>query len=129
MTDETVQHLMSVFFVWSYKIVALVIGYLFAKLGYALFLKGVTGEFKFRMQIKGAKADLLSASPGLFLILMGTVIVGIGLYMGMAVHVTLQGHPGMKEAKEVRPHERPEKPQLQRIPPPEEKSDESKVSD
>lgn len=74
---------------WSYKIFTLIIGYLFARLGYNLLIKGVTGEFKFKGEIKGVKADLVSASPGLFFILMGTIIVGIALYKGISIDVDL----------------------------------------
>ena len=35
MTDQAVQHLTTMFFGWSFKVCALVIGYLFARLGYA----------------------------------------------------------------------------------------------
>ena len=74
---------MAFFFLWSYKIGTLLVGYLFARLGYALFLQGVKGEFNFGMELKGAKATMASASPGLFLILMGSTIVSIGLYKGL----------------------------------------------
>jgi hypothetical protein len=118
MTDETLQHVTTLFFGWSYKIVALVVGYLFARLGYALFLKGVTGQFTFHMELKGAKADLVSASPGLFLILMGAIIIGVGLYRGMSVQITER--PRVAEpAKEGRLPERPARPELPRVPPPE----------
>jgi hypothetical protein len=128
MTDETVQHILMVGAVWSYKIVTLLVGYLFAKLGFALFLKGVTGEFRFQMEVKGAKADLMSASPGLFLMLMGTIIVGVGLYKGMDVAVRVVPGPSVQSG-EYRPAQRPVKPELPRIGPPfEEKSDEAKKS-
>ena len=74
---------------WSYKVVTLLIGYLFAKLGYDLLIKGVSGDFKFKAEIKGVKADLVSASPGIFFILMGTIIVGITLYRGFSLETDL----------------------------------------
>ena len=85
MSEEITYHLISTFAVWSFKLATLLVGYLFAKLGYNLFIKGVTGEFKFKTDIKGAKADLVSASPGLFFILMGTIILGIGLFKGLII--------------------------------------------
>ena len=88
MSPEIQQHLISVFFIWSYKIITIIVGYYFAKLGYNLLIKGVTGEFKFSAQYKGVKADLISASPGIFFILMGAIIVGIGLYKGMNIETT-----------------------------------------
>ena len=121
MTDQAVQHFTTMFFGWSFKVCALVIGYLFARLGYALFLKGVTGEFKFRMELKGAKADLVSASPGLFLILMGAIIVTAGLYTGISVRIT-EGSGATVPAIEQPILERPRRPELPRVPPPGEKS-------
>lgn len=128
MTDQTAQHLTTMFFGWSYNIATLIIGYLFARLGYTLFLKGVTGEFKFHMDIKGAKADLISASPGLFLILMGTIIVGIEVYKGMSIYIGGEKSPVPEQEKQLTLPERPPKPNLPRIPPPKEQTDESKAN-
>jgi hypothetical protein len=121
MADETLRDFMPVFFVWSYKLATLTVGYLFAKLGYALFLKGVTGEFKFHVEAKGAKADLISASPGLFLILMGTIIVAVGLYKGLSVDVTQGPASVMEGVPQSQSPQRPVKPELTRIPPATEK--------
>ena len=85
MNTEVLNNFLSNLFVWSYKIVCLIVGYLFAKLGYELLLKGVTGKFKFRGEMKGFKADLVSASPGTFFILMGTIIVAVTIYRGFIV--------------------------------------------
>ena len=76
-------HIAIGFYLWSYKIITLFIGYLVAKLGYNLLIKGITGEFKFSAELKGTKADLASASPGIFFILMAAVIISIGLYKGL----------------------------------------------
>lgn len=115
MTDQTAEHLITVLLVWSYKLAALVVGYLFARLGYLLFLKGVTGEFKFQLDVKGAKADLISASPGLFLILMGTLIAITGLYKGITVQVR-ETRPVTAQQEDHQVSERPAKPELPRIP-------------
>jgi hypothetical protein len=121
-TDEALRHLLPMFFVWSYKVVALAVGYLFARLGHSLFLKGVTGEFKFHVEAKGAKADLISASPGLFLILMGAIIVSVGLYKGLAFEVTQTSAPMVNEVTEPESPQRPAKPEFTRIPSPTEKN-------
>ncbi|WP_054032220.1 hypothetical protein [Desulfatitalea tepidiphila] len=90
MMDQNIWYLIiTSFSIWSYKVFSLLIGYLFAKLGYDLFIKGVSGEFKFKGEFKGVKADLVSASPGLFFILMGTIIVGITLYKGFSLETEL----------------------------------------
>ncbi len=58
-----------------FRLAVLIVGYLIAKLGYQLLIKGVTGEFRFQTQFKGVKSDLISASPGLFFILMATILI------------------------------------------------------
>ena len=83
MSDTVWFHVITATTLSTYKIAVLVIGYLIIRLGYSLFMKGVSGEFKFSAEFKGAKTHLISASPGLFLILMGTVVLGIGLYKGL----------------------------------------------
>jgi hypothetical protein len=120
MTDQTAQHIATMFFGWSYKVSALLIGYFFARLGSTLLVKGITGEFRFRMELKGAKGDLVSASPGLFLILMGALIVVVGLYTRISVRIT-EGAVATVPAMEQRLPERPQRPELPRVPPPEEK--------
>lgn len=62
-----------------FKLAVLFVGYLVARLGHDLLLKGVSGQFKFRTEFKGAKADLVSVSPGVFFVLMGTVLIAIGV--------------------------------------------------
>ena len=58
-----------------FRLSVLIVGYLIAKLGYQLLLKGVTGEFRFQAQFKGFKSDVISASPGIFFILMATILI------------------------------------------------------
>ncbi len=120
MSDDLIRQFMSVFFVWSYKLATLAVGCFFAKLGYTLFIKGVTGEFTFHVEAKGAKADLISASPGVFLMLMGTIIVAIGLYKGLSIDLSRTPPSRAVEATEPQLPQRPGKPDLPRIPPPSE---------
>jgi hypothetical protein len=114
MDADTLQHLVSTFFVWAYKIATLILGYLFAKLGHDLFLRGVKGEFKFHAEMKGVKADLASASPGLFFILMGTVIVAVGLYKGLSIETLPATTPAREMAVEQPLPSDTEKPALRR---------------
>ena len=72
-------HVVTVFSLIFFKLAVLFVGYLIAKLGYELLVKGVTGEFRFQAEIKDTKADLISASPGLFFILMATILIAIGV--------------------------------------------------
>jgi len=62
-----------------YKLSVLVVGYLVAKMGYQLLIKGVTGEFKFKSNLQGFKADLVSASPGTFFVLLGVLMMIISI--------------------------------------------------
>ncbi len=62
-----------------FKLAVLVVGYLIARLGHDLLIKGVSGDFKFSTEFKGSKADLVSASPGIFFILMATILIAIGV--------------------------------------------------
>jgi hypothetical protein len=72
-------HVITVGSLIVFKLAVLLVGYLIAKLGHDLLLRGVSGEFKFRAELKGATADLLSASPGLFFILMATALIIVGV--------------------------------------------------
>lgn len=72
-------HAITVISLVSFKLAVLVVGYFIAKLGYQLLVKGVTGEFKFRTEFKGTKADLVSASPGIFFIAMATIMIAIAI--------------------------------------------------
>ncbi len=72
-------HIVTVSSLILFKLAVLFVGYLIAKLGHDLLIKGISGEFKFHAEIKGTKADLISASPGVFFILMATVLMAVGV--------------------------------------------------
>lgn len=72
-------HIVTVVSLVTFKLAILFVGYLIAKLGHDLLVKGVTGQFKFHTEIKGTKADLVSASPGIFFILMAAILIAIGI--------------------------------------------------
>ena len=119
MTEALWLHSITAGSIWTYKIAILVLGYLIVRLGYNLFIKGVTGKFKFTAEIKGAKTHLISASPGLFLILMGTIVVGIGLYKGLSLETTIQDSSECSPVPEVEDQTLPDliKPPLRKTPP------------
>ena len=100
MSDTVWFHVITAITLSTYKIAVLVIGYLIIRLGYSLFMKGVTGEFKFSAEFKGAKTHLISASPGLFLILMGTIVLGIGLYKGLEFATSITGGVECEKCKQ-----------------------------
>ena len=72
-------HLATVIPIVFFKVAVLFVGYLIAKLGYELLVKGITGQFKFSASFKGATADLVSVSPGVFFILMATVMISFAI--------------------------------------------------
>jgi len=72
-------HLSTVLPLIIFKLSILIVGYLIAKLGYLLLLAGVKGEFKFHSKFQGNVVDLISVSPGLFFILMATIMISIGI--------------------------------------------------
>jgi hypothetical protein len=61
-------HVVTVGGLLPFKLAVLFVGYLIARLGYDLLIKSVTGEFKFHTEVKGTKADLVSAFPAAFFI-------------------------------------------------------------
>lgn len=79
MSDGVWIHIVTVVTLLSFKLAVLIVGYLIARLGYDLLLKGISGQFTFSTQFKGGKADLVSASPGVFFILMATVMIAIAI--------------------------------------------------
>jgi hypothetical protein len=106
-------HLITVVSLLLFKLAVLFVGYLIAKLGYELLVKGVTGEFKFQTQYRGAKADLISASPGIFFILMATALLAIGVLKDKpfettvttgAVGTTGEHEPQSENKPTLRPH-------------------------
>ena len=68
---------MKVFLFW--------IGYLITKLGADLLRDGIRGEFKFKTELRGVRADLASASPGLFFALLGTFLIGYAVFVDKPV--------------------------------------------
>ena len=72
-------HAVTVFPIMIFKLSVLIIGYLIARLGYNLLVKGISGDFKFKADLKGYKADVVSASPGIFFILMATILMSVGI--------------------------------------------------
>lgn len=72
-------HVVTVLGLVVFKLAVLVVGFLIARLGHDLLVKGITGEFKFAAQLRGTRADLVSASPGVFFILMATILLAVAI--------------------------------------------------
>lgn len=70
---------LSLAFIAVLKCMVLSFGFAIVILGYRLLQQGIRGEFKFKSQLAGAKADLASASPGTFFVLLGIVLMGSAL--------------------------------------------------
>ena len=61
------------------KLACFGIGFLIVRLGHSLMLAGAKGEFKFTGSLAGIKSDLVSASPGLLYLLLGTTLIGYAM--------------------------------------------------
>jgi hypothetical protein len=56
-------------------------------LGYKLLVQGVKGEFKFNTEMQGVKADLVSASPGTFFVLLGVIVLIVAIQTKYSIPV------------------------------------------
>ena len=63
------------------KLVCFLLGYGVVRLGAELLREGVKGEFKFKGSFVGAKADLISASPGLLFLLLGVALIAYAMWV------------------------------------------------
>lgn len=61
------------------KLACFTFGFLIVRIGAQLLREGIKGEFKFRSSVAGAKADLVSASPGLLFLLLGVILIGYAM--------------------------------------------------
>lgn len=69
------EHTVSILAIFLFKLAILIVGYLLAKLGYLLLVQGITGQFKFKGEFQGIKADIVSASPGALFIVLAVVLL------------------------------------------------------
>jgi hypothetical protein len=76
------------------KLVYCLVGFLTIKLGASLLREGVKGEFTFKTELHGTKADLVSASPGLFFALLGTFVLAYGLFVDKPVNAVFESTVG-----------------------------------
>jgi hypothetical protein len=63
------------------KVLLLLLGFLTIRIGSKLVREGVKGEFKFNTEAEGYKAALESGSPGLLFVLLGSILLGYGIYV------------------------------------------------
>jgi len=63
------------------KMTCFIIGYLIVRLGYNLLVSGIKGEFKFTSEYKGIKGGLISSSPGLLFVLLGTLLIAYTVFV------------------------------------------------
>jgi len=73
------------FFIVILKLTYCFVGYLIIKVGASLLREGVKGDFKFNAKLQGVKADLVSASPGLFFALLGAFVICYALFVNKPV--------------------------------------------
>ena len=73
------EHMASISAILLFKLAVLIVGYLLAKLGYLLLVQGITGQFKFKGEFQGIKADIVSASPGTLFIVLAVVLLVVAV--------------------------------------------------
>lgn len=77
-----IEVLASITAVLAMKLTAIVVGYKIVKLGYEALVRGIKGEFDFGGKITNqAEIKLLSASPGLFFVLLGSFVICWALFV------------------------------------------------
>lgn len=104
-------HIITVGSLLIFKTTVIIVGYKIAKLGYNLLLKGITGQFTFSANIKGAKADVVSASPGIFFILMATILICIAVVKDKPFSTKMSmGNQDIVSTAEQQSNSEPKKP-------------------
>jgi hypothetical protein len=73
--------LLTITYTFLLKVICFVIGFAVVRIGADLLREGVKGDFNFSANLTGAKADLVSASPGLLFLLLGIVLVGYAMWL------------------------------------------------
>jgi hypothetical protein len=106
-------HLITVLAIILFKIAALIVGYLLAKLGYDLLIKGITGQFQFKGDFKGVKADIVSASPGTLFIVLATVILIFTLIADKPFSTRIVFGPSSMQQEAQEKPELPQEPPIQ----------------
>src|SRR5262245_61845738 len=98
-TDPFWYHLVTVGSLVLFKLAVVIVGCLIAKLGHDLLIKGVSGQFKFHSELKGSKADLVSASPGIFFVLMATILITVGVIKDKPFETTIKQGSGTSSVR------------------------------
>jgi hypothetical protein len=78
MNDDVVAYLVTALSILAFKLALIWAGVNVVRMGYELLVRGVSGEFKFKGEFSGSKADLVSASPGLLFALLGVLLLTAG---------------------------------------------------
>lgn len=92
----------------SYKIACLLVGILFAYMGYRLFLADKI-EPAGDLDVSSDKKRLIlkKAAPGTFFALFGTVVIAFTILKGVAYQATGQGFPSSQPVENVLPEKPP----------------------
>jgi hypothetical protein len=82
-----------IYLIFILKIVCFILGYGIVYLGYKLIKNGVEGKFNFTSHFSGAKLGLVSSSPGLLFVLLGSLLMIYAIYVDKSVYAEI--NPGI----------------------------------
>ena len=90
-----------IFSLISYKIVSLIVGSVFAHMGYRLFMSGIWGHAgELETSFGDNKIVLKEAAPGTFFAVFGAAIIAITLYKGLEFENYTKGGESFVEIAE-----------------------------
>ncbi|SHF34667.1 hypothetical protein SAMN04487965_1994 [Microbulbifer donghaiensis] len=90
-----------IFSLISYKITSLVVGCVFAYMGYRLFMSGIWGHAgELETGFGDSRVVIKKAAPGTFFALFGAVIIAITLYKGLEFENYTSGNKSFVEIAE-----------------------------
>lgn len=85
----------------SYKLASLIVGSVFAYMGYRLFMSGIWGHAgQMETAFGNTKVVLKEAAPGTFFAIFGALIIAITLYKGLEFENYTKGNKSFVEIAE-----------------------------
>tara|TARA_Y100000782_G_C10186092_1_gene266616 strand:+ start:727 stop:1068 length:342 start_codon:yes stop_codon:yes gene_type:complete len=84
---ELLKH--GIYLVFILKIVCFILGYGIIYLGYKLIRDGIEGKFNFTSNFSGIRLGLVSSSPGLLFVLLGSLLMIYAIHVDKNVYAEI----------------------------------------